>query len=231
MTSGDDTDRPGTIRRIEDALVSSDWTNRLLFNGVTGAFAEYVEAARKRRRYRGYRDRYDVHPDFEFRGPGIELYGRGDIELGADAYVGHDSRMQAKEGTTIRVGENTAISHYVFVYTQNRVADQDMSRSLNRNRHLDVRTGDVTIGAHCWIGAFTFVTEQTTIGDNTVVGANSVVTDDLPPHCIAAGTPARVRRFKSYLDDERTRALAAEYESVLADRFRSTYRSVLAVDE
>lgn len=231
MTSGERSQTHGTIRRIENALLSTDWTERLLFNDATGAFAEYVEAARKRRRYRAYRDRYDVDPGFEFRGPGIELYGRGCIELGADSYVGHDTRMQAKEGTTIGVGENTAVSHYVFVYTQNRVADQDMSRARNRNRYLAVETGDVSIGAHCWIGAFTFVTEDTSVGDNTVVGANSVVTDDLPPHCIAAGAPARVRRFKSYLDDEHARELAAEYESVLSERVRSTYASALAAED
>lgn len=205
------------IRRLEDALLESGLTQRLLFNDVTGAIAEYVEAARKHRRYRGYRERYDIAPSFEFRGPGTDLYGRGDIELGADSYLGHHSRMQAKAGTTIRIGENTAISHFVFVYTQNRVADQDMSRAVNRNHNLAVETADVTIGSDCWIGASTFVTQGSTIGENTVVGANSVVVDDLPPHCIAAGSPARVRRFKSYLDEDRAHALAAAYGSVPED--------------
>lgn len=211
------------IRRLEDALLSNQLTQRILFNDLTGAIAEYIEAARKRRRYREYRERYDIDPAFEFRGPGTDLYGRGDIVLGADSYIGHHSRMQAMDGATIRVGENTAISHLVFIYTQNRVADQDMSRELNRNRHLAVETGDVTIGADCWIGSSTFITQCSTIGDNTVVGANSVVTDDLPPDCIAAGTPARVRQFKSYLDEERARNLATEYDSVLSERVRARH--------
>lgn len=211
------------IERVEDALVSNRFLYRILFNDVTGAIAEYVEAARKRHRYREYRDRYDVDPDFEFRGPGIELYGPGVIELGKHSYIGHHSRIQSKSDAAVRVGDNTAISHYVFIYTENRVPDQDMGRTRNRNHCLDVRLADVTVGDDCWIGAFTFLTEGTTICENAVVGANSVVTDDLPPHCIAAGTPARVRQFKSYLDEKRKQSLANEYRDVLSEKLRTRY--------
>jgi acetyltransferase-like isoleucine patch superfamily enzyme len=36
------------------------------------------------------------------------------------------------------------------------------------------------------------VTSGVTIGERCVIGANSVVTRDLPPHTIAAGSPAKV---------------------------------------
>ena len=205
------------IRTLERAVTSNRLLESLLFNEFTGAVADYVAAARRHRQYDHYRDRYDVHPEFRFNGPGITLYGDGEIELGEDSYIGRHSRIQSKAGNTVRIGSNTAVSHYVFCYTQNRVADQDMSVAVNRNEHLAVREGDAEIGDDCWVGAFTFVTEGSSIGDNTVVGANAVVTDDLPPHCIAAGAPARVRRFKSYLDDETAAELAANYEHVLAD--------------
>lgn len=211
------------VRRLEAALADSDAADRLLFNDLTGALGEFLAAARRRRRYDGYRGRYDVHPDFEFNGPGITLYGRGEISLGADSYVGTGSRLQAKEGNAIRVGRNTAVSHYVFLYTQNRVADQEIAGARNRNRHLDVREGDVEIGPHCWVGAFTFVTEDTAVGEDTVVGAGSVVTADLPPGAVAAGAPARVQRFKSHLPRERRAALAREYESVLAPEVAAEY--------
>lgn len=203
------------IRQLERALASNPVTERLLFNDLTAAVGQYVEAARRRGRYQRYRRRYDVHPDFEFKGSGTAVYGGGSVELGADAYVGRHTRIQAKDGLSVRVGENTAISHNVFLYTQNRVADQDMSTALNRNRNLAVREGDVEVGAHCWVGAFTFVTEGTTVGENAVVGANSVVTGDLPPHCVAAGAPARVRQFKSYLEDDTAAELARTHRDVL----------------
>jgi len=211
------------LRELERRLASSPVADRVLFNDATGALARYVQAARDRRRYRRYRERYDVHPDFEFNGPGITLYGDGDVELGEGSYIGRHSRLQAKDGQTVRVGENTAVSHFVFLYTQNRVADQDLSRAPNTNQGLDVREGDAEIGSDCWVGAFTFVAEGCSVGENSVVGANSVVTRDLPPHSISAGTPARVRQFKSYLDDDEAAALAADYRGALSERVASEY--------
>lgn len=211
------------IRKLEEIVLSSQLSQKLLFNDISGAFAEYIEAARDRRRYREYRDRYDIDDSFAFRGPAIELYGRGSIELGANSYIGHHSRLQAKDDAIIHIGSNTAVSHFVFMYTQNRVADQDMSQCLNRNEHLEVETMDVSVGSDCWIGAFTFITQGSTVGDNTVVGAHSVVTRDLPPDCIAAGAPAQVRQFKSYLDEEEAQSLAREYKPVVAEPLRGRY--------
>ncbi len=201
-------------------MLSNGITNRLLFNQLTGAVGEYVEAARKHSQYAGYRGRYDIDPEFEFLGPGTLLYGKGEITLGRNSYIGRHSRIQSKSGQAVRIGENTAVSYYVHVFTQNRVADQDMSEHLNRNEHLAASRGDVNIGDNCWIGAMTFVTEGCDIDDNTVVGANSVVTRDLPPFCIAAGVPARVRKFKSCLDEDEAAELAEDHRDALTPELR-----------
>jgi acetyltransferase-like isoleucine patch superfamily enzyme len=52
--------------------------------------------------------------------------------------------------------------------------------------------GPTRIGDNCWFGVNVAVTSGVTIGERCVVGANSVVTRDLPPHTIAAGSPAKV---------------------------------------
>lgn len=215
------------LRDLEEALVSHPATNALLFNTVTGALGRWLSAARYRREYERYRDQYDIHPEFRFNGPGITLYGDGDIELGAGSYIGRHSRIQAKGEQMVRIGENTAVSHYVFCYTQNRVADQNMSVAPNTNAALDVVEGETTVGDDCWIGAFTFLTEGVAVGDNTVVGANAVVTSDLPPHAIAAGTPARVRKFKSYLSEDEAGRLAAAFPDALADSVAEKYQSYM----
>lgn len=211
------------LRELELELGSNVPLSKVLCNRVAGAFGRFVETARYRHEYERYRERYDIDPSFEFNGPGITLYGRGDIVLGANSYIGRHSRIQAKDGTQVRIGENTAVSHYVFCYTQNRVADQDMSQAPNTNHELAVSEGDTMIGDDCWIGSFCFLTEGTSVGDNTVVGANAVVTDDLPPHSIAVGTPARVCQFKSYLSETEATELAAAYEDVLAPDVAERY--------
>ncbi|MDR3319734.1 MAG: acyltransferase [Desulfovibrio sp.] len=52
----------------------------------------------------------------------------------------------------------------------------------------------VVIGDYAWIGMNSLVLKGVTIGEGAVVGAGSVVSRDVPPHCLAAGAPARVIR-------------------------------------
>ena len=54
--------------------------------------------------------------------------------------------------------------------------------------------GPTKIHDNVWCGANVVVTSGVTIGERCVIGANSVVTRDLPPHTIAAGSPAQVLR-------------------------------------
>jgi acetyltransferase-like isoleucine patch superfamily enzyme len=52
--------------------------------------------------------------------------------------------------------------------------------------------GPVLIEENVWIGKNACILANVTIGRNSIIGANSVVTHDIPPYCIAAGSPARV---------------------------------------
>lgn len=54
------------------------------------------------------------------------------------------------------------------------------------------RVGVVEIGDHSFIGADTTILPNVRIGEWCIIGAGSVVTKDIPPHCVAAGNPARV---------------------------------------
>lgn len=52
----------------------------------------------------------------------------------------------------------------------------------------------VHIGDYAWIGLNCIILKGVTIGEGAIVGAGSVVTRDVPPFCLAAGSPARVLR-------------------------------------
>lgn len=52
----------------------------------------------------------------------------------------------------------------------------------------------VTIGDYAWIGLNCIILKGVTIGEGAIIGAGSVVTKDVPPHSLAAGSPARVLR-------------------------------------
>jgi acetyltransferase-like isoleucine patch superfamily enzyme len=58
--------------------------------------------------------------------------------------------------------------------------------------------GPTRIGDNVWCGANVVVTSGVTVGERAVIGANSVVTDDIPPHSVAVGAPARVVREITY---------------------------------
>lgn len=141
--------------------------------------------------YRGYRQRYDVAPDFRFNGAGIQLYGTGRIELGDGSYVGELCTLQAAPNEVVRVGRHCSISHNVRVYTSTAVADANFTAGPP-----PTVSGSVAIGDGAWIGANTYIGPGVTIGENAVVGANSVVTRSIPSSQIWGGVPARFIRVK-----------------------------------
>ena len=143
-------------------------------------------------RYGEMRKSYNLDPEFSFNGEGIYLYGEGQISIGAESYIGRHSSIQAYKDCTVTIGKKCRISNFVKIYTMNAEADQDFSKD-----DLELRTGNVTIGDYCWIGAGVLIREGVEIGENSVIGANSVVTANIPPYSIAAGNPARVIKRKS----------------------------------
>ncbi len=52
----------------------------------------------------------------------------------------------------------------------------------------------ITVKSGCWIGQNVVIMPGVTIGECSIIGANSVVTKSIPPHCIAAGNPAVVKK-------------------------------------
>ncbi len=52
----------------------------------------------------------------------------------------------------------------------------------------------VSVGDYAWIGMNCLILKGVSIGEGAIIGAGSVVTRDVPPFCLAAGSPARVLR-------------------------------------
>jgi len=64
------------------------------------------------------------------------------------------------------------------------------------------RISPIKIGEGCWIGQNVVIMPGVTIGEMSIIGANSVVTKNIPPKCIAIGSPAKAIK----LWDENRRA-------------------------
>ncbi len=141
--------------------------------------------------YSSFKRKYKIPKDFKFNGTGTILSGEGKITISSNSYIGRNCYLQAKKGSEIRIGKKVSISHNVYIYTANKLSNQDLSKNI-----LNKSQGDVIIGDFVWIGAFVFIKEGVRIGHNSVVGAHSVVTKDIPANSIAVGNPCRVIKKK-----------------------------------
>lgn len=169
---------------------------RLLMHADSSSKSRLYHSLREqhsKNRFKGYRQKYDIHEDFRFNGMNIRFYGEGKIRCGSNSYIGDYSTIQAGVGQKVTIGHNCSISHNVRIYTSSNVADQN----LNTRNPKEKVTGDVIIGNGVWIGANVFIKEGITIGDNAIIGANSVVSKSIEPNSICGGVPAKMIRMKS----------------------------------
>jgi acetyltransferase-like isoleucine patch superfamily enzyme len=61
--------------------------------------------------------------------------------------------------------------------------------------HDGYKIRPVKIGHHSAIGVGSVILPGIEIGAESIVGANSTISRDIPPNCIAFGSPAKVFRF------------------------------------
>ena len=111
------------------------------------------------------------------------------IEIGKGCFLNRNVMLAAFD--RIEVGDHVMFANACFVGDSAHRFD-DPTKPVTWQGFTS--KGQVRIGSNCWFGANCVVTGGVEIGERCVIGANSVVVDDLPPHVIAAGIPAKVIR-------------------------------------
>lgn len=107
------------------------------------------------------------------------------IHLGENVFINSGCRFQDQGG--IYIGSGALIGHNVVIATLNHVFDPE--------HRGDMFPAPVRIGRNVWIGSGSVIIPGVTIGDNAVIGAGSVVTRDIPENAVAAGNPAKVKKY------------------------------------
>lgn len=87
----------------------------------------------------------------------------------------------------------------------------------------------VDIGSDVWIGEGSILFSGVTVGHGAVIGTRSLVTRDIPPFAIAAGTPARVTRFR-FPEDVIERLLALAWWAWDDQQIREKLTAFFTVD-
>ena len=113
-----------------------------------------------------------------FYGADIVLFKNAKFTIG-DSFINSDCKIRCHKSITI--GDGCAISHDFTVM------DSD-AHYLDGDNH----TNPVVIEDNVWIGTRVTVLNGVTIGEGSVIAANSLVTNDVPPHTLVGGCPAKI---------------------------------------
>ena len=104
---------------------------------------------------------------------------------------------------SITIGNNVLIASKVFITDHNH-GDYSKDNQENPNIFPSKRTlysKAVSIQDNVWIGETVSILPGVTIGKGSIIGTMSVVTKDIPPYCIAVGSPAKVIKEYSFLSN------------------------------
>jgi acetyltransferase-like isoleucine patch superfamily enzyme len=136
----------------------------------------------------------------------------GGVEIGRDTYVMHHAELHVYNfrgipHAGIRIGERSLIGEFNVLRGQggitigNRVYFAPLVQVLAVNHVFDdpskpfidqgITAEGVRIEDDVWIGAGAVITDGVTVACGAVVASGAVVTEDVAPHTVVGGVPAR----------------------------------------
>lgn len=116
----------------------------------------------------------------------------GHLEIGRGCEVNHGSLLSANGGSSLSVGDNTHIAHFVSIKCSTQNIDMSEDGIVGECVYKDI-----VVGAGGWLCAGCIVLPGVTIGMRNVVAAGAVVTKSSPPDVLLAGVPAVVKKIYS----------------------------------
>lgn len=107
----------------------------------------------------------------------------------------------------IRIGRNTTIGYYTFVFASERIAignncliapfvyivdsDHGIEKGTLINQQAN-QTAQIEIGDDVWVGTGAKILKGVTIGEGAVIAAGAVVKDNIQAYQIVGGIPAKL---------------------------------------
>lgn len=137
----------------------------------------------------------------------------GPIILSDSVHIHRDSVIQTGMSGSVQIGSNTKIQlrcHFsaykgsIIIGSEVQIApncsffpyDHGVAKGIPVGKQPLLSKGDIVIGDDVWIGTGVIVLAGVTIGQGAVIAAGSIVTRDVPENAIAAGAPAKVKKYR-----------------------------------
>ncbi len=107
------------------------------------------------------------------------------IQIGKDSLVGEYSVIRGQGG--VKIGDRVYTSPYTQIIAVNHVFNDPAKPFVEQG----ITAEGIIIEDDVWLGAGAVITDGVTVGKGAVVAAGAVVTNDVPPHTVVGGVPAR----------------------------------------
>ncbi|ELZ97033.1 acetyltransferase [Haloferax mucosum ATCC BAA-1512] len=123
-------------------------------------------------------------------------------DIGDDVLVGTNTVIDGR----VEIGSGVSLQTGVYIPTHTTIGDDVFigPRAVLTNDPVPVRAevdmAGPTIEDDVSIGANATILPGVTVGEGSFVAAGAVVTDDVPPHTLAVGVPARHEELPAKLD-------------------------------
>lgn len=131
---------------------------------------------------------------------GVELHGT--ITIGRYTSINGKNTDLRAALNNITIGNFCSIARNVVFQEYNHKYDELTTYMVNTNMKGGsfnediVSNGAIELGHDVWIGTHCVILSGAKIGTGAVIAANSVVTGEIPPYAIAAGSPAKVIKYR-----------------------------------
>ena len=126
----------------------------------------------------------------------------GEIEIGRYSSInGPNTDIFAKINKVV-IGSFSSIARNATFQEYNHKMERITTSLIGKNVfNLDMETdivskGGISIGSDVWIGNRVTILSGASIGHGAVVAANSLVNSNIPPYAVAAGSPAKVIKYR-----------------------------------
>jgi acetyltransferase-like isoleucine patch superfamily enzyme len=114
------------------------------------------------------------------------------LKIGQRTAINEFNNIRAAGGE-ITIGNNCLISQFVSIIASNHSTARGTPM---RDQPWAAIRNVVRVGDDVWVGAHVVVLPGVTIGTGSIVAAGAVVTSDIPAFAVAAGVPARVKKYR-----------------------------------